>query len=102
MTRTALGLALAAALSLAGAACQGKPSAGECDRVMRHVVDLEAADSGAGAVPPDQRAELEARKKSVLQSIGTQYCRDEMSTAQVKCALEAKTLAELSEKCEKS
>jgi hypothetical protein len=100
--RPALAAALAAALALAGAACGGKPSASECDKVLRHIIDLEAADSGSGAVPPDQRAEVEQRKKSVLQSVGTAYCRDEMSSAQVRCALEAKTLAELSSKCESS
>ena len=93
------GLALAA-LALSG--CGGKPSAGDCDKVVRHIIDLEAAEGGGGAVPADQKAELEQRKKSVFQSIGTTYCRDEMSVAQVKCALEARNLTELSQKCERS
>lgn len=93
-------LALAAALLIAG--CRSKPSAGDCDNLVRHIIDLEAAEAGGAAVPADQKAELEQRKKSVFQAVGTTYCRDEMSVAQVKCALDAKNLTELSEKCEKS
>lgn len=96
-------LVLAAALCLAGASgCGGKPSPSECDRLLRHIIDLEAAEAGGGAVPADQRAELEQRKKAVFQAVGTSYCRDEMSSAQVSCALEAKTLTELSAKCQTS
>jgi len=95
--------ALLAALSLAGApACGNKPSASDCDKVVRHLVDLEAAEAGGGSVPANQKAELEQRKRAVFQAVGTTYCTDEMSADQVKCALEAKTLAELSEKCDKS
>jgi len=91
----------AGALLLA-AGCAGKPSAADCDKVVRHIIDLEAAEAGGGAVPPEQRAELEQRKKSVFQSVGTTYCRDDMSVDQVKCALGAKTMTELSQKCDRS
>jgi hypothetical protein len=84
------------------AGCGSTPSASDCDKLVRHIIDLEAAEGGAGAVPADQKAELEQRKKSVFQSVGTAYCRDEMSVGQVECALEAKSLTELSTKCEKS
>ena len=91
-----------AALSIASSACGSKPSAGDCDKMVRHIVDLEAAEAGAGAVAADQKADLEQRKKSVFQSVGTTYCRDEMPVDQVRCALDAKTLADLSDKCDKS
>lgn len=97
--------ALVAALSLAGApACGNKPSEGDCDKVVRHIIDLEATESGAAAAAASQKAEVEQRKKAVFNSLGTArtYCRDEMSMDQVRCALGAKTMAELSSKCEKS
>lgn len=89
-------LVAAAALS----ACGGKPSASDCEKLVKHIIDLEAAEAGGGAVAPEQRADLEQRKKSVFQAVGTTYCRDEMSSSQVACGLEARTLAELSTKCE--
>jgi hypothetical protein len=93
-------IAVAAALSLGAFACGGKPSAADCDKLVKHIIDLEAAEAGGGAVPAEQRADLEQRKKSVFQAVGTTYCRDEMSASQVSCGLEAKTLGELSTKCE--
>jgi len=98
--KLALSIALAAAMSLA--ACGGKPSESECEKLVRHVIELEAAEAGGGAAPAAQRPELEQRKKSVFQAVGTGYCRDEMSVEQVTCGLEAKNLAELSTKCEQS
>ena len=92
--------ALLAAFALAG--CGGGPSDSECEKVLKHVIELEAAEAGGGAVPADQRADLEQRKKSVFQAIGISYCRDEMTAAQVECALAARTLSELSAKCRQS
>jgi hypothetical protein len=91
--------ALVAALA---AGCGNKPSGSDCDKVVRHIIDLEAAEAGGAAVPADQKAELEQRKKSVFQSVGTDYCKNEMSMDQVKCALDSKSLTELSEKCDES
>jgi hypothetical protein len=100
--RIAISRAFAAALALAATACGNAASASDCDKAVRHIIDLEAAEAGAGAVPPDQRAELEQRKQSVFKAVGTSYCRDEMSAEQVQCALEAKSLAELGQKCDRS
>ena len=94
-------LLLAGACLLAGG-CRSKPSAEDCDKVVRHIIDLEAADAGGGAVPAEQKAELEQRKRSVFQAVGTSYCRDEMSVDQVECALAARTLTELGQKCDRS
>lgn len=92
---------LLAACCLAGPlGCGGKPSASDCDKLVRHIIDLEAAEGGASGVPAAQRADLEQRKKSVFQAVGTSYCRDEMSASQVECGLAAKSLTELSTACE--
>lgn len=91
--------ALVAALA---AGCGSKPSDSDCDKLVRHLIDLETAEAGGAAVPADQKAELEQRKKSVFQSVGTGYCKKEMSMDQVKCALASKSLTELSEKCDQS
>ena len=105
MKRTASSLlasALFAALALASSACGKKPSEEECDKLVHHIIDLEAAQAGGGAVPANQKADAEQRKTSVFKAVGTKYCRDEMPVEQVRCALEATNLAELSAKCEKS
>lgn len=94
--------ALVSALALASSACSKKPSEEECEKVVRHIIELEAAEAGGNAVPADQKADAEQRKKSVFKAVGTKYCMDEMPVEQVRCALEAKNLAELSAKCEKS
>jgi hypothetical protein len=94
-------LGLATAL-LASTACGGGPSTADCEKVVRHIVDLEAAEAGAAATQPAQKAELEQRKKAVFQSVGTRYCLDEMPVAQVECALKARTLAELATTCDKT
>lgn len=97
-----LASALFAALALTSSACSEKPSEEECEKLVRHIIELEAAEAGGGAVPADQKADAEQRKKGVFKAVGTKYCRDDMPVAQVKCALEARNLAELSAKCEKS
>jgi hypothetical protein len=97
-----LASALVAALALTSLACSKKPSEEECEKLVRHIIELEAAEAGGGAVPADQRADAEQRKKSVFKAVGTKYCVDDMPVEQVHCALEAKNLAELSAKCEKS
>jgi hypothetical protein len=96
-----LAAALLAGLSLT-VGCGNKPSEEDCDKLVRHIIDLEAAEAGGGALPADQRGELEQRKKTVLKSVGTKYCRDDMPMEQVRCALEAKNLAELASKCDRS
>jgi hypothetical protein len=92
----------AALLAALGSGCGGGPSDSECEKVVRHVIELEAAEAGGGAVPADQKPELEQRKKAVFQAIGITYCRDEMTSAQAECALSARTLSELSAKCRQS
>jgi hypothetical protein len=94
-------LSVLAALAVS-AGCGNKPSAADCDKAVRHIIDLEAAEGGGGAAPAAQKAELEQRKKSVFQAVGTGYCRDQMSVDQVKCALASKSLTELSANCDAS
>ena len=97
-----LASALVSALALTSSACSKKPSEEECEKLVRHIIELEAAGAGGGAVAADQKADAEQRKKSVFKAVGTKYCVDDMPVEQVRCALEAKNLAELSTKCERS
>ena len=49
------------------AGCGDKPGKEDCERSVRHVIDLEANEAGAGGLSPAQKAELEQRKKQVIQ-----------------------------------
>lgn len=93
---------LSALLLLAGAACGNAPSKGECEKLLEHLVELEAAAAGGGAMPADQKAELEQQKKKVQGEVGLDFCLKEMSVDQVECGLKARSLDELDKTCNKS
>lgn len=85
---------------LTGAACGDRPSKGDCEKLLEHLVDLEAAAAGGGAMPPDQKAQLDQQKKKVRDAVGLDFCLDEMSTDQVECGLKARSLEELGKTCD--
>jgi len=93
-------------LLLGGAtACGNAPSKGDCEKLLDHLVELEAAASGGGAMPADQKGgkgELDQQKKKVRESIGLDFCVDKMSADQVECGLKARSLEELDKSCDKS
>jgi hypothetical protein len=93
---------LISALLLASAACGNKPSKGQCEKLVEHMVELEAAAAGGGAMPADQKADLEQQKKKVRESVGLDFCLNDMSVDQVECGLKARSLEELDKTCEQS
>lgn len=93
---------LSALLLLGGAACGNAPSRSECEKLIDHLVELEAAAGGSAAMPADQKGELEQQKKKVRESIGLDFCLDKMSSDQVECGLKARTLDEIDKTCDKS
>jgi hypothetical protein len=99
MTRRLATVAAALALALTGVACGNKPSRGDCEKLVRHLVDLESGESGASAVPADKKAEVEQQKKKVFDAVGLDYCLKDLSVEQVNCGLKAKTLEEISTTC---
>lgn len=84
------------------AACGKSPSKGDCEKLLEHLVELEAAAAGGGAMPADQKGELDQQKKKVRDSIGLDFCSKEMSVDQVECGLKARSLDELDKTCNKS
>ena len=91
------------AFLLAGAAGCGKtPSKGECEKLLDHLVELEAAAAGGGAMPADQKGALDQQKKKVRESVGLDFCRKDLSVDQLECGLKARTLEELDKSCDQS
>lgn len=99
MTRLA---APALLLALLTTACGNKPSKSECEKLVRHLVDLESGESGAAAVPADKKTDADAQKKKVYDAVGLDYCMKDLSVEQVNCGLKAKTLEDISKTCDAS
>ena len=91
--------ALLAATALAGIGCGGGPSQAQCEKLRAHLVDLEAAAGGAGA---EQKADLAAQKKKVIEAIDLRFCLEDLTVQQVECGLKARSLEELSTSCDRS
>ncbi len=93
------------ALLAVSAGCGNAPSKGNCEKLLEHLVELEAAASGGGAMPADQKgakSELEEQKKKVRDSVGLDFCLKELSKDQLECGLKARSLEELGKTCDKS
>ena len=101
MTRLACACA-ALLLALSASACSEKPSKGDCEKLVRHLIDLEAAETGASAVPADKKTDADAQKKKVYDAVGLGYCMEKLSVEQVNCGLKAKTLEDISRTCDAS
>lgn len=89
-------------LLAASAGCGNAPSKGDCEKLLEHLVELEAAAGGAAAADPKApKGELDQQKKKVRESVGLDFCLKELSKGQLECGLKAKSLEEL-KTCEKS
>jgi hypothetical protein len=93
---------LLALLFAISAGCGNAPSKGECEKLVDHLVELEAAAGGAGAMPAEQKGELDQQKKKVRDSVGLDFCLKDLSKDQLECGLKARTLDELDKTCNKS
>lgn len=102
MTRRLAAAVLAVALPLTAAGCGSKPSKSECEKLVRHLIDLEAAESGVSAVPNDKKGDVEQQKKKVYDNVGLDYCMKDLSVDQVNCGLKAKSLADITATCDAS
>ena len=93
---------LLALLFAVSAGCGNAPSKSECEKLVDHLVELEAAAGGSGAMPAEQKGELDQQKKKVRDSIGLDFCLKDLSKDQLECGLKARTLDELDKTCNKS
>lgn len=85
--------------AIAGAAgCStDAPSAGQCDKLLDHLVSLEISGAGAKGLTPEMQADLNKQKSAVLSGKGPEFqkkCTKEMPGATVRCMLAATTLEE--------
>jgi hypothetical protein len=100
---SALGLALALVLG-AAAGCGNAPSKDQCNRLLEHLIDLEAQKGGGKAVTDEMKADLAKQKKQIVDYVHDKYmeeCRDKVVKAGVECALTAKDDAALA-KCDEA
>lgn len=91
---------LLAVLFAISAGCGNAPSKSECEKLIDHLVELEAAAGGSGAMPAEQKGELEQQKKKVRDSVGLDFCLKDLSKEQLECGLKAPTLVELDKTCD--
>jgi hypothetical protein len=91
---------LLSAVLLTGAACGKAPSKGKCEKLVDHLVELEAAAAGSGAM--SDKGEIDQQKKKVKDSVGLDFCLKDMSVDQVECGLKARSLEELDKTCDQS
>jgi len=93
---------LVTALLALAAGCGNAPSKGDCEKLVEHLVELEAAAGGAAAADPKgAKGELDQQKKKVRESVGLDFCLKDLSKDQLECGLKARSLEELGT-CEKS
>lgn len=88
-------------LALAG--CADKPTTGQCEELLDHVLDLELKQAG-GDAPKKRDLDFDAQKKKVKDYVHEEfvdYCVHETPKRQINCALKAKSLGELAE-CDKT
>lgn len=87
------GLALAAG-------CADRPSKGDCEKLLAHMIKLDADEAGAGEVTPEVAADLEQQQKDLAKEARDMFvkqCRDNTATKYVSCALTKKNKAALTE-----
>jgi tetratricopeptide (TPR) repeat protein len=94
--RTPSLIRLVAGTALALAACSKTPSKAQCEELLTHLIDLEAAAGGAGGKVPDElKAEVEKQKKAIREyAINQKFmdtCTHKTPKKVVECGIAAKT-----------
>ncbi len=98
----ALALVLASTCLAPVVGCGNAPSQNQCEKLLDHVLELEA--QAAGANTPEMKADLDKQKKAVADFMRKEFletCLEKLPRSQVNCGLEAKTKDELA-KCDKT
>jgi hypothetical protein len=88
---------LLAALALAGmtlstAACSKAPAAGDCDKLLTHIVEIEV-NTGLASEPDRAQHKLDLVDGSRAHFV--KRCNEELKAKQVTCSLKAKTSEEI-------
>ncbi len=74
-----------------GSACSEAPADGECAKLFAHMVDLEAAASGASDTDATKhKAAMNASERDDF----VERCERNIKAVQVSCSLKAQTLEE--------
>ena len=92
-------ICLLVGLAASASACSNDaPSAGQCDKLLDHLVSLEiGAAGGDKGLTPEMQADVNKQKAAVVQGKGPEFqkkCKKEMPGATVRCMLTATTIAE--------
>jgi len=89
---SALGLALGAGLVL-GTGCGNAPSEDQCNRLLDHLIELEAQKGGGKSVTDQMKADQAKQKKQIVDYVHEKYmdeCRNKIPKAGIECAIAAK------------
>jgi len=90
-------------LLLFSAGCGDKPSQGDCQKLLDHLIDVEVSSAGTDELTADMQADLDKQKQGIREHIKSQFmtqCMDKTPGSFVKCGLKARSLEELA-KCDK-
>jgi hypothetical protein len=91
-------LLLSFVLIAAGAGCGDKPSQGDCEKLLDHIIKVEVDQAGTDQLTPEMTADLEKQKKELRAHLKKQFmsqCMDKTPGAFVQCGLKARNSDEL-------
>ncbi len=81
-----------AALTLGSSACSEAPAAGDCERLLMHIVDLEI---NSASTSKDKQENHKVELVNGTREAFIERCDSELKASQVTCGLKAKTSEEL-------
>jgi hypothetical protein len=82
------------------AGCADRASKGDCEKLLTHMIKLDAEEAGAEGTTPEVAADLEQQQKDLAKDARDSFikqCRDNTAPKYVSCALQKKTKAALAE-----
>ena len=80
--------------------CGDKPSKGDCDQLLDHLIEIEVSAAGTDELTPEMQADLDKQKVGIRDHIKKQFmsqCMDKTPGGYVRCGLKARNLEELAE-----
>lgn len=81
-----------AALSFSTSACSEAPQAGDCERLLMHLVDVEV---NSGSADKDKQAKHKVDLSNGARESFVERCNNDLKASQVTCALKAGSSKEL-------
>ncbi len=96
-------LLLAVFLAASTTACGDKPSKGQCEKLLDHMIEIEINSAGTDQLSDEMKADVDKQKKLLhdhLKKAFMDQCVKKTPGSYVECGLKARNLEELA-KCDK-